>query len=239
MTRNEAILFILFISFGFYFKNAVDRKNNQLNVVMNEVEKLQEQVLKNDLRLMASEEKVSVLEQSVDSKSKKWAKVKQIRNVILEEMKESGISSKVEINEVTEIASSVVDFSEEYGVKMSLILAIIRRESHFDPTVVSPTNAQGLMQIVPSTAKEIADSLGKKYYNVFKIRDNVQFGTWYLWKMLSRFKNNEELAIRAYNCGPVYVEKIISEDIKEYPSETQKYIIDVIDSIKKYQSKGL
>lgn len=239
MDKNIIILFIIVAFFYFYLISIINKKDQKISSLKEEIYEIEKMVSVNDLRFITNEQKISIIEQALDPKSKRWAKVKQVRAIIQEEMKQSGLESKTNINEITEIASSLVDYSEEYNLKLSLILAISRRESHFNPLAVSPTQAQGIMQLLSSTAKECADDLGKKYFNLFKIRDNVQLGTWYMWKMLNRFKNNEGLAIRAYNAGPVFVEKVISGEISDYPEETKKYFIDVSESQKKYELKGL
>lgn len=232
------VLFLLFVLLMIGIGIIAYVEYCQVNKLRTEVEELEKIVVKNDLRFIQNEEKISIIEQSLEPKNRRWAKIKQVRTAIRDELKQN-VGKKLQINEITEIASSLVDYSEEYEVKLSLLLAIARRESHFNPLAVSRTNAQGVMQLVFSTAKECAEDVGKKYFNIFKIRDNIQLGSWYIWKMLNRFKNNEELAIRAYNAGPVLVEKVLSGEIMDYPNETKKYVIDVMESKKKYEERGL
>lgn len=92
----------------------------------------------------------------------------------------------------------------------SLIPYIIQQESGGDPTAVSPKGAQGLMQLMPDTAKEMAQELGVPYDEARLKRDpnyNMALGTRYLNKMLGRYSNNKALALAAYNAGPGAVDE--------------------------------
>jgi len=91
---------------------------------------------------------------------------------------------------------------------------------------------------LPETAIEISNDIGKRNYNLFKVKDNIQFGTWYLWKMINHF-GDLEMGIRAYNCGPTCVERVRSQEYKDYPSETKKYVITVIEWKTVYENQGV
>jgi soluble lytic murein transglycosylase-like protein len=83
----------------------------------------------------------------------------------------------------------------EYGVSPRLALAVIRAESNFDPTAVSPKNAQGLMQLIPETAVR---------FNVRKPFDpeqNIRGGLSYLRWLLAYYKGDVTLVAAAYNAG--------------------------------------
>ena len=82
-----------------------------------------------------------------------------------------------------------------YDVEPALIEAIVKNESGFDPAVTSPAGAQGLMQLMPSTAL----SLGVT--DAYDPAQNVAAGTRYLRGLLDRFKR-VDLAVAAYNAGP-------------------------------------
>ncbi len=85
--------------------------------------------------------------------------------------------------------------SRKHGVDSSLIKAVIRAESDFDKHAVSSKGAQGLMQLMPETAKEldVGDS--------FDPKENIHAGVRYLKKQLNNFKNDVSLALAAYNAG--------------------------------------
>jgi hypothetical protein len=192
-----------------------------------------------DSELTRAQKQISVLEESIDSHDKRWAKIKQIRDVIQNDIKGINLPRDLTIKDVTTISGAIIDYSEEYDVSISLILAVIRTESAYNTRAVSKTGAIGLMQILPSTAEEISDDIGRKYYSLYKIADNIQMGSWYLYKMTRRFKGDIQLAIKAYNCGPEYVERVIGGDYTDYPSETKAYLKLVTERKKNFEDAGL
>ena len=93
--------------------------------------------------------------------------------------------------------------SEQNNVPKNMILAVMREESHFDPNVISSAKAEGLMQLMPTTAAWIATKKQIKY-DSSTIRDpevNINLGVWYLRYLLDQFENDDTLAIEAYNAG--------------------------------------
>jgi soluble lytic murein transglycosylase len=91
-----------------------------------------------------------------------------------------------------------------YGVPPETILAVIRIESGFDVNATSEAGALGLMQVLPSTAEEVARELRMDYPGEEALRDpatNIAIGTYYLTKLLGRF-NDLSTALAAYNEGP-------------------------------------
>ncbi|MHB8174175.1 MAG: lytic transglycosylase domain-containing protein [Nitrospirota bacterium] len=84
---------------------------------------------------------------------------------------------------------------EKYGVDPNLVRSIIKAESNFNPSAVSPKGALGLMQLMPSTAADMG---------VRKILDpaqNIDGGVKYLRYLLDCFRGDVELSVAAYNCG--------------------------------------
>jgi hypothetical protein len=102
-----------------------------------------------------------------------------------------------------------------HGLPASLIRAVIQTESQFKPDAVSRVGAQGLMQIMPKTARHlgIEDPLDP--------RQNILGGTKYLSTLLQRFKGNTARALAAYNAGPTVVSRY--RGIPPY-RETQGYV---------------
>ncbi len=85
------------------------------------------------------------------------------------------------------------------------VYGIMRRESAFDPIIVSSANAKGLMQVLPSTAKLVARKLGIKGHRTSDLlipEKNALIGAGYLGQMLKRFKGNYVKATASYNAGP-------------------------------------
>jgi soluble lytic murein transglycosylase len=91
------------------------------------------------------------------------------------------------------------------AVSRALALAIARRESEFDPVVVSPAGALGLMQVMPATAKEMAGKLGLPYAKARLTADpayNVTLGSGYLRRLIDEFGPAVALVASGYNAGP-------------------------------------
>ncbi len=90
------------------------------------------------------------------------------------------------------------------GIPESLAYAVMREESAFDPDVVSPADAHGLMQLIVPTAREFARPLGLPYdpRSLKRPQVNVALGCRVLGQLTARFSKNPLLAIPAYNAGP-------------------------------------
>lgn len=99
------------------------------------------------------------------------------------------------------IEKSIQKAAGKYNLSPQLIKGVIRAESNFKVDAVSRAGAQGLMQLMPATAKE----LGVK--KPFDIDQNIDGGSRYLRKMLDSFDGNVKLALAAYNAGPGNVRK--------------------------------
>jgi soluble lytic murein transglycosylase len=92
----------------------------------------------------------------------------------------------------------------QHQVDPLLFLALVRQESSYDPSVTSAADARGLAQIVPDTAKVMADALGVKDWNanlLYRPYAGVEFGTIYLHDRLSIFDGSIVQALAAYNAG--------------------------------------
>ncbi len=112
--------------------------------------------------------------------------------------------------------------AQRYGVPATLLSAVARHESGYDPRAVSPAGAQGLMQLMPGTAR------GLGVTNSFDPVQAVDGAARMLRDLTSRF-GSTELALAAYNAGPGAVMKY--DGIPPY-AETQRYVQNVMSSMK-------
>ncbi len=130
--------------------------------------------------------------------------------------------------------------AREKDVDASLIAAVIYAESRFrDQT--SQAGARGLMQITPTTAKEIERLSGGTTFRLEDLSDpdiNIRYGTFYLAELLRRFDGNEVAALAAYHAGPTAVERWGggSLTVEEIPiDETRGYVEEVLDKRQDYR----
>jgi len=130
--------------------------------------------------------------------------------------------------------------AREKDVDASLIAAVIYAESRFrDQT--SQAGARGLMQITPTTAKEIERLSGGTTFRLADLSDpdiNIRYGTFYLAELLRWFDGNEVAALAAYHAGPSAVEGWggSSLSVEEIPlDETRGYVEEVLDKRRDYR----
>ena len=122
-----------------------------------------------------------------------------------------------------EINKNVMIYSKSYEVSPELILSIIKEESGFDPTIVSPKGAYGLMQLMEETANYL--SVDRK-----TISDNIKGGTKFIKKLLDEYNNDLVLALASYNAGLGAVQKY--NGVPPY-EETKNYIKRVMQNMSK------
>jgi len=132
------------------------------------------------------------------------------------ELKAGKMSVNVDHILAEKINKGIDKAHEKTGVEKELIRAVMKRESNFDPTVVSKSGAQGLMQIMPETGKWL------NLENPWDIEQNIMAGAIYLRDQLKTFNNDYRLALAAYNAGPGAVKKA-GNKIPNY-AETQAYV---------------
>jgi soluble lytic murein transglycosylase-like protein len=128
-----------------------------------------------------------------------------------------------------ELEPLVEQASRQYQLPPTLIKAVIKVESNFNPAATSPKGAQGLMQLMPGTADDL------QVRDAYDIRENILAGTRYLSLMLVKFGYQLPLALAAYNAGPQRVEK--HQDIPPI-KETQGFVRDVCVNFLKYSEKS-
>ena len=122
----------------------------------------------------------------------------------------------------------------EHGLEEAWVYGLMRQESRFAIAAKSNTGAAGLMQIMPSTARWVANKLGFKSYRnalIHQLDTNLRIGTYYMKSVLSQSENSPVLASAAYNAGPtralqwrgdrplegaIYAETIPFEETRDY-----------------------
>ena len=160
-----------------------------------------------------------------------------VKNKVLMEYYPQNYSDKVE------------KYSEEFGVKESLVYAVIRTESGFRAEVESSVGAMGLMQIMPETFEWLQNMKdGEIIYSSSDLLSpeiNIEYGTYFLSYLLSHYNGNEMLAVAAYNAGMTNVDNWLSDEqysqngitLSDIPfSETSQYVERVEKTKAMYES---
>jgi len=128
------------------------------------------------------------------------------------------------------LTSHIDEVSQQYRIDPKLIQAIIQVESKFNPQAVSPKGAQGLMQLMPQTARDF------QVFDPFSPRDNIVGGARYLRHLLDMYNQDLYLALAAYNAGPEKVN--LHRGIPPY-LETRTYVQKVIQNYNRLKSQFL
>jgi soluble lytic murein transglycosylase-like protein len=125
--------------------------------------------------------------------------------------------------------SEIRTAAEAFAVEPSLIRAIIHAESAYRPDAKSPKGAQGLMQLMPATQRDLAVD------DPYEPLTNIYGGTDYLSQLLATFDGDVDLATAAYNAGPEAVRR--HRGIPPY-AETQEYVRRVKILHRRYREAG-
>ena len=138
-------------------------------------------------------------------------------------------------------------------VEKPLVFALSRQESEFDPDAGSSVGAQGLMQVMPGTARLVAQQIGIAYQSQ-KLKDatyNVRLGSAFLGSLVERFKGSYVLSLVAYNAGPLRATEWVAafgdprggrvnavDFVECIPfNETRQYVQKVLQNLHVYRSR--
>ncbi|WP_282756039.1 lytic transglycosylase domain-containing protein [Desulfuromonas thiophila] len=139
----------------------------------------------------------------------------------MEQQRQQGTVTGAEKGAVLELAERA---AARYDLNPALVKAVIQAESGFNVRAQSHAGAQGLMQLMPGTARDLGVS------DPFEAEQNVMGGARYLRQLLDRFEGNLDRALAAYNWGMGNVER---KGLARMPQETRTYLARV----KQYQAE--
>jgi len=150
---------------------------------------------------------------------KRIKKIEEFNQVIFEERLQEDAFIKRRIDFVLQcvndrvlavrILRAIKKYSIIYKLDADLVFSVVFKESSFNHKAISSKNAIGLMQVLPETAELVARYLGKYFYDLYEVEDNIEIGCAYLSLLLQY--NDLEVALRKYYAGK-YFESEMAED---------------------------
>lgn len=153
-------------------------------------------------------------------------------------MKQAGHEAALDTLFPTPYRAEILGVSQRYSLQQELLYGLIRQESAFIADIRSAAGAVGLMQLMPSTARDMARKLGINVpgWKLIDHRTNIRLGARYVQQVLDRFGDNTVLAMAAYNAGPRRVsnwlgDTTLSADVwvESIPfDETRDYVKNVL-----------
>lgn len=143
-------------------------------------------------------------------------------------------------------AEYVYGYAEQFGLDPYLVAAVIKVESKFRIDAESGSGARGLMQVMPETAKWVAEQLEVDFRSemLFDSQYNIMIGCWYLSDLMDKFDNDLIISLAAYNAGRGNVRKWLQEkvwdgtesNLSQIPfPETRNYVKKVLTNYNRYR----
>jgi soluble lytic murein transglycosylase len=130
------------------------------------------------------------------------------------------------------ISRVIADYAKQYRLEAALLRAVIKVESDFNPTAVSPKGARGLMQLMPPTAAAM------NVLDPFDPDENVRAGAGELRRLLDRFRGDLKLALAAYHAGEARVRRSVKvppfRSTERYVGEVLRYYRVFMDGEKRF-----
>jgi soluble lytic murein transglycosylase-like protein len=127
-----------------------------------------------------------------------------------------------------ELIAMIDSIAADQGVEEALVHSVIRAESNYNTRATSPKGAQGIMQLIPATARRFGVS------DSFNVRENVLGGVKYLKFLLDYYRNDYVRAIAAYNAGEAAVDRY--NGVPPF-AETRNYVYEVARNLKSVREK--
>jgi soluble lytic murein transglycosylase-like protein len=160
----------------------------------------------------------------------------QTQNMIESEFKKN--QTDLGSGSISGVATSIYEQSIKYGYDPLFILAIIKTESSFLTNAVSEKGARGLMQIVPTTGKYMAEQQKKNWEGHESLHSpiyNIEMGTYYFTKLFKRFDGDLVTTLEAYNNGPTRIRKLIDTGKKPNYIYTKRVLNNYKDLLHTYK----
>lgn len=132
------------------------------------------------------------------------------------------------VNASSDMQKMIYDTAQEYGLDWTLVMALIQKESNFDPTAISKSGDYGLMQINKVAQKRLREELGTTDF--LNPAQNVKAGCYILSDLMQKY-GYENLALMAYNCGEGGAKELWEKGI--WSTEYSRKIIKTQDDIKR------
>ena len=141
----------------------------------------------------------------------------------------------------------VMSYAESYDIDPLLVFSLIKVESRFSPAATSHCGAQGLMQLMPDTARWAAHQLNMEGFDDSKLVDpetNIKLGCWYIADLSREFNGRLPLVIAAYNAGRGNVREWLIvgiwdgtvENVQKVPfPETRNHVRKVLNEYEIYR----
>lgn len=145
-----------------------------------------------------------------------------------------------------EYKAEISRYAAQNGLEPAYVAAVVLAESSYRADAVSSVNAQGLMQILPSTGEWLAKKLGETYTagSLFEPDTNLRYGCWYLGWLMERYNGDMACASSAYHQGQGTVDKWLKnpeyspdgKTLKVIPSDaTRTYVERILKYYEKYK----
>ena len=120
--------------------------------------------------------------------------------------------------------------ASRHGLDPALVWAIMRQESAFYPQALSTSNAQGLMQVIPSTWDWLAELQREAPGNPFDVSTNIRYGAFYLGWLLEYLGGDLELVIASYNRGQGYIKRLFESEHVAFDKDELYREIDALET---------